>query len=163
MANDESLEQRSDERSKTVSSDAVSWGSKFIAVLEMEFADIASELALGAAEDDFRRAMVTAVVNVLRETGAKSTEMSSMLDEAASRLLPEHASVEWTDETNARRLELIDKLIQQQLSPDEAIELERLTESMRAHCDTEEAVPLEGARRLHRQLLKIDDSEQAPG
>ena len=39
---------------------------------------------------------------------------------------------------------------------DESIELDHLTALLRSVFDTEEMVPLAGARRLHRQLLGID-------
>ena len=162
MSNDESHELQGQQEIESISSDAEDWGSQFVKHLELEYTNAASELPTGATGPHFRQAMMTAVVKVLHESGAKSEEITRLLKESVSRRSPIDSSVEWTSERNARRLELIDKWIQQTLSPGEAVELERLTERMRVHCDTEEMVPLEGARRLHRHLLGIDDSERTP-
>ena len=79
-------------------------------------------------------------------------------EEIADRLVPNDGDAAWSSQKNARRLALIDKKIQQTITPKEAIELLRLTKQMRVHCDSEEMVPLEGARRLHRRLLDMDES-----
>jgi len=69
--------------------------------------------------------------------------------------------IEWTQEKADRRCELIDKQIQRTISSHEQIELERLTEELCAHVDTEENVPLAGARRLHARLLKMTRVRQS--
>jgi hypothetical protein len=69
---------------------------------------------------------------------------------------------DWTRERNDRRVALIDKFIQGELTPEESVELEQLTEYMRTHFDTEAAVPLEGAKRLHRRLLQRIEAQREP-
>lgn len=93
-------------------------------------------------------------VTVDVQVNSESSEDSTNIDDSDCRS-------EWTGEKNKRRVALIDKLIQQSLSPDEAAELDRLTDNMRHHLDTEELVPTEGARQLHRRLLNLSDSESA--
>lgn len=55
-------------------------------------------------------------------------------EEIAGRLLPIDGDAAWSREKDARRLQLIDKKIQQTITPKEAIELTRLTKQMRVHC-----------------------------
>jgi hypothetical protein len=59
----------------------------------------------------------------------------------------------WTEEKNGRRCELIDKDIEGTISESEKLELERLQERFYQYLDTVAPPPMEGARRLHRQLL----------
>ena len=162
MSNDESLDLQGQQKTRSIHPDAEDWGGKFAWTLELEYSNTAAQLPDGASSVDFRRAMLTAVVNVLGESGAKPEEIAQLLEECIRPLSLVKGDDEWTSEKNGRRLELIDKFIQQTLSPEEAVELERLTEQMRSRYDTEEMVPLEGARRLHRQLLENDDAEHTP-
>jgi hypothetical protein len=106
--------------------------------------------------------MTTAIASVLREAGAAPEDVSLALAANASHLGSINENVEWTSEKNACRLKLIDKAIQQTITSEEARELRQLTEQMRAYCDREEMVPLEGGRRLHRRLLEMGDVEGPP-
>jgi hypothetical protein len=162
MPIDKSLDLQKQLELKSISSDAEDWGNQFVKHLELEYTSAASELPAGASFADFRRAMMSAVITVLGESGAKPEETARLLKETMSRFLSTDRNVEWTSERNARRIELIDKLIQANLSIEEAAELDRLTGNMRAQYDIEEMIPLEGARRLHRRLLDIDGSESTP-
>lgn len=63
--------------------------------------------------------------------------------------------VAWSDALNQRRFALIDKEIQQSLTPAESIELAGLTRIMRDHVETETNLPMNGARALHRKLLQL--------
>jgi hypothetical protein len=60
----------------------------------------------------------------------------------------------WTEELNSRRCELIDRRIQEVISPEEDEELDQLQELLRRHLDKVAPIPLEGAKRLHAQLLR---------
>lgn len=60
--------------------------------------------------------------------------------------------VEWNASLNQRRFELIDKEIRGTLSPAEQIELAGLTRIMREQLETEDNLPLEGAKALLRKL-----------
>jgi hypothetical protein len=59
----------------------------------------------------------------------------------------------WTEAKNKRRCELIDKDIDDHLTPGEAIELEVLQRQMDRHLRKVAPLPLEDARRLHQELL----------
>ena len=59
----------------------------------------------------------------------------------------------WTDAKNHRRAELVDKEIAGTLAPAEAIELAALQRQMIRCVDQVAPLPLEEARKLHRQLL----------
>ncbi len=157
MSNDESLELQSQKKAESISSDAADWGRQFVKCLKLEYAYSASKLSSDATWPDFQQAMMIAVGRVFDESGATPERITRLWEEVAGRLLPDDAETAWSREKNARRLKLIDKRIQQTIAPKEAIELTRLTEQMRVHCDSEEMVPLEGARRLHRRLLDMED------
>ncbi len=158
MSSDESLELQSHQQAKSISSDAADWGRQFAKSLRLEYAHLASELPTDATWPGFQQAMMVAVGRVFEESGATPESIARLWEEIADRLLPVDADAAWNREKNARRLKLIDKRIQQMITPKEAIELTRLTKQMRIHCDREEMVPLEGARRLHRRLLDMDES-----
>jgi hypothetical protein len=146
---------------KPLSAASDEWERQFVKHLQIAYAEFASELPPEATFGDFRRAMLRAFVATLRDSGAGQDEVIQLLATGVGLISPPAESEGWTSEKSDRRLELVDKRIQQKLSADEAIELARLTELMRVHCDSEATVPLEGARRLHRQLLGIDGPEKA--
>lgn len=74
------------------------------------------------------------------------------------------SSGRWNEAKNARRLELIDKEIQNTIRPTERRELELLTCEMRAHRRCVAPIPLERATKLHQQLLeKKRQQEQSAG
>ena len=68
--------------------------------------------------------------------------------------LQNDAPTEWTEEKNARRCELIDRKIQNTITADEAEELETLQQAIERHLDRVAPLPLDGARRLHAELLR---------
>ena len=70
------------------------------------------------------------------------------------------AHVEWTEEANARRCDLIDKKVQDQISVDEAGELENLQQAMRRHINQVSPLPFDAARQLHAELLEKQRSER---
>lgn len=158
MPNEESPESQVQQEAGSISSDAADWGRQFVKSLRLEYAHLASELPTDATWPDFQQAMVIAVGRVFDESGATPESIARLWEEVADRLLPVDADPTWSREKNAQRLKLIDKKIQRTLTPEEAVELTRLTKQMRVCCDTEEAIPLEGARQLHRQLLDMDES-----
>lgn len=92
----------------------------------------------------------------LRENLAEEIAKSLAADLPAS-------SGEWSDAKNERRCELIDKDIQGTLRPEERRELESLTHQMRAHRRTIARIPIEGATRLHQQLLEMKRQQQETG
>ncbi len=60
----------------------------------------------------------------------------------------------WSEEGERRRRELIDKDIAGTISGEELVELTRLDQLANAHFDQVAPPPMEGARRLHDQLLR---------
>jgi hypothetical protein len=68
----------------------------------------------------------------------------------------------WTESKNQRRCELIDKDIDDHLTPEEAIELEALERQMDRHLRTVAPLPLEDARRLHQELLAKAEAARKP-
>jgi hypothetical protein len=75
----------------------------------------------------------------------------------ADRAVPEG---EWNETKNARRCELIDKDIQGKLSLEEQQELDSLTQQFRAYRHRVAPLPLEGARKLHQQLLEKKQQQE---
>jgi len=61
---------------------------------------------------------------------------------------------DWSDELNERRIELIDKDIQGNITTEERVELAELQRKAVAYRDRVAPLPIEGARRLHQQLLE---------
>lgn len=66
---------------------------------------------------------------------------------------PAGANEPWTEQKNARRCSLIDKEIAGTLTPEESVELHGLQQEMLRHRRRTAPLPLEDARRLHRELL----------
>lgn len=66
---------------------------------------------------------------------------------------------EWTDEKDARRCELIDKDIAGTITESEKVELHILQQQGNEHYDRVAPPPMEGARRLHQQLLSRADKQ----
>ncbi len=60
---------------------------------------------------------------------------------------------EWSEARNARRSALIDKEIDGSLTPAERVELEVLQKQAVAYRDRVAPLPIEGARKLHAELL----------
>lgn len=162
MSTDESLEAQRKQRSESIAVQAIDWGSQFVKNLEFEYSNAAAELPAQATWADFRRAMVRAFEATLVESGAHPGDIRNLIQESLSLDHDVEKSAGWTSELNARRMELIDKLIQQSLSPKEAAELGRLTAQLRLHVDNEELLPLEGARQIHRRLLESNNPGEQP-
>lgn len=60
----------------------------------------------------------------------------------------------WTPEENCRRCDLIDMDIEGSITASDKAELERLQNRFHVYLDTVAPPPIEGARRLHSQLLQ---------
>jgi hypothetical protein len=68
----------------------------------------------------------------------------------------------WTDAKNARRIELIKKKHAGGLSPAEHVELGGLQDEMLRFRQKVAPLPLEGARRLHQELLASAAAQNSP-
>jgi hypothetical protein len=62
--------------------------------------------------------------------------------------------VEWTDVKNQRRCDLIDREIDDSLTPDERVELENLQQQLRRYVNQVSPLPLEPLRKLHQELIE---------
>jgi hypothetical protein len=60
----------------------------------------------------------------------------------------------WTDSKNHRRAELVDREIAGTLTPAEAVELAELQRKMMRYVDRVAPLPIDDARKLHKQLLE---------
>lgn len=89
-------------------------------------------------------------------------ELAEELTKSLAADLPT-SSGEWNDAKNERRCELIDKDIQGTLGPVERRELESLTHQFRAHRRSIAPIPIEGATRLHQQLLEKKRQQETQG
>lgn len=79
---------------------------------------------------------------------------------AKDNATPEYRdSTPWTEEKNARRCLLIDRQIQESISPAEVAELEELQYALRRHLDVVAPIAMDGARRLHAALLRAERGE----
>jgi hypothetical protein len=105
-------------------------------------------IPLGTPEADF---------DVVIVVQPKSSLDSSSLAEC-SGVASDANPVAWTDELNARRCQLIDQKLQRALSDAEAAELESLQMAMRLHLNRIAPLPLEGAKQLHSELLRKQQS-----
>ncbi len=89
----------------------------------------------------------------LRNSSAEST-----MDGLESEQSP------WSEEKNDRRRELIDKKIQQTITDEERTELQRLQHEAEVYLDREAPLPIDAARRMHKELLeKKRQHEQQQG
>lgn len=142
-----------------VSSELSDLASRFAVELEMNFVSTVSAPTSEDLMDAFRTAMMSSFIVTMQESGASSAEVAVLMKEALDRILVP-GDDPWDDAKNDRRIELIDLSIQQGLTPDESFELNQLTEQMRRHVDTEAAIPMEGARKLHKHLLDLEKTRR---
>ena len=63
-------------------------------------------------------------------------------------------SVAWTEQKNAQRAQLIDREIDDVLTPAEVVELRQLQDEMLRYQDKVAPWPIQAARELHEELLK---------
>jgi hypothetical protein len=66
----------------------------------------------------------------------------------------EATAVEWTEQKNTRRCELIDREIDGVLTPEEVVELRQLQDEMLRYQNKVAPWPIQAARQLHQELLK---------
>ena len=67
---------------------------------------------------------------------------------------------DWSDELNERRIELIDKDIQGNITTEERVELAELQRKAVAYRDLIAPLPIEGARRLHQYLVEMKRQQE---
>lgn len=142
--------------------DAADWVAQFSKLLELEFNSVPQEVAGEAMDDTYRQSITRAFLNVLADSGASTEEISGLIQNALRSTHPQE--VEWTDEKNVRRVELIDKKIQGDIAPEERMELARLQQEASTYLNRQSPLPIEAARRMHKELLekKRQHDEQQP-
>jgi len=137
----------------STSEHANDWIRRFVHQLEVNFADTSLGLPPDARVPEYQLATIRAVFHTLLDSGMDSESFA----ETAGRVLIERrlGSIEWNSELNQRRFELIDKEIQETLTPAEGVELAGLTGIMREQLESEANLPMEGTKALHRKLLEM--------
>jgi hypothetical protein len=140
-------------RGDSISEDASEWIELFVKHIENSLLDTSRTLPPEASDLDY----AVAAIEVMFETLLESGMQSELVTEAVGQVLvgERPGSIEWNPELNQRRFELIDKEIQETLTPAERVELARLTIIVREQLDTEANLPMEGAKALHRKLIEL--------
>jgi len=148
---------RSGFRSELISERASEWVRLYVKHFELNFLDMGCSLPPDAGDRDYGIAAIRAMFQTLVDSGIESEAIA----ETVGRVLLEQRSrsVEWNSSLNQRRFELIDKEIQDTLTPAERIELAGLTGLMREHLESEANVPMEGVKALHRKLLELAEDK----
>jgi hypothetical protein len=129
------------------------WIRLFIKHFELNLLDMSRSLPPDASDIDHW----IAAIRAMRETVLDSGMDSELFAETVGRILIENrpGAAAWNSQLNQRRFDLIDKDIQETLSPAERVELAGLTAIMREQVDSEVNLPMEGAKALHRKLLDL--------
>lgn len=141
-----------------VSALAVDWFIQFKKHFSIAFQDECDLIPAHASDSDLQKAAMKAAIETLRDSGMPD---EVLLDALGDILQEARAPAkEWTPALNQRRVELIDKDIQGEISFEEKIELSGLTRIMRQLVDTESNVPLKGAKALHKKLLEMERQEK---
>lgn len=146
------VEKQPDE-SKTLPDGANDWFRQFLKHLEGYMVDTGQGLAGNAEPSEYSLATMRAIKLTLLDSGLDDGQILELFGRVALESATS-SELEWTDELNKRRFELIDRDIQGTLSRDEQVELAGLTHLMREHVSSD--LPLEGAKKLHRRLTDLD-------
>ena len=141
-----------DTRPDSLPVDADAWISGFPEKLEQEFLQIAKfTFSRESNIGDYQRALTFAFRRLLAETGMSEADMQATFSDA---------KFGWTEAKNKRRCELIDKDVDEELSFDEAQELESLTFQLRYASWSVEQDRVEGARQeLDALKSQLEQSE----
>lgn len=132
------------------------WLREFVKHLELHFIDASLALPANASLGDLQQTSLWAVFQTLRDSSSEIDD-TALVDMVGQVLMRQRrTAVQWNPSLNQRRFELIDKEIQASITLAEQLELAGLTHLMRAQLETEDALPLEGARMLHRKLLDME-------
>lgn len=86
----------------------------------------------------------------LDDVAGKTTGESSVSQSASTA----GNGSEWTKEKDGRRCQLIDREIENTLTPDERTELNQLQNEMLAYRRSVAPLPIEAARKLHAELME---------
>jgi hypothetical protein len=132
--------------------DVEDWFRTFIKSLELSLVELGRELPPRAKSIDCARIALRSVKLILRDSGLADEQIVGLLSRVALENADANEKLQWNAELNRRRFELIDRDVQGRLGRAEQLELAGLTQLMREHVDSEENLPMEGAKKLHRRL-----------
>ena len=141
---------------RTISLEAEDWFNQFQKHLRISFLDHCESLPFNETPAEIQTATIRAIVDTLFDSGADLSSFIQSIGERLSQLT--EPAIEWNDELNRRRVELIDKDLLGEASFVEQVELAKLTSMMRRYVDTESNLPLKGAMELYRKLLSEEES-----
>ncbi|MFG0265482.1 MAG: hypothetical protein ACF8AM_10075 [Rhodopirellula sp. JB055] len=145
-----------------ISDDQDFWSRQFLKHIELNLLDVIAGLSRNATQEEYQAATLQAVIETLQDSGMALIEFPSLAAKAIAKIQDQPPSTnvtQWTPAMNARRMDLIDRQIQETITVPEQIELARLTEAMRTVIDSEKSQPMEGMKALHAKLLSIRDEE----
>ena len=145
------------ENESTLSSSALDWSVLFDKHYRNAFQTACEELSSAPTTDELQGAAALAFIATLRDSGIEDPSLVTIVGQAIWG--PAKTKDNWTDEKSHRRVDLIDKMFQDTISIQERFELNSLTQNMRAALDTEENLPITGAKKLYTELLEMDDDE----
>jgi hypothetical protein len=153
MASTKPRKSESVSRGDSISERASEWIRLCVKHFELNLLEGSRSLPPDASDRDYGVAAIRAMFETLRDSGMDTESFA----ETVGRVLIEErpGSIEWNSELNQRRFELIDKEIQETLTPAERVELAGLTGIMREQLESEANLPMEGAKALHRKLLEL--------
>lgn len=143
-----------------ISSQSDEWGRTFVKHLQLNLINSSQSLPPDASTPDFRVAAIRAMILTLYDSGMTHESVMAAIGQVLIEQGAAGNSVQWTDEMNHRRFELIDNGIQGTLTSTEEIELAGLTKIMRDQLDSDANLPLEGVKALHRRLRSLIDKDQ---
>ncbi len=158
MSTKKQLEPKPGELSQAVDD----WFRQFLKVLEFTIIDAGQDLAADANPADYALAALHAVKVTLLDSGLDDDTIMGLFGRVALERPKSPEKLLWSVALNRRRFELIDKDIQGALDIAEQLELAGLTQLMREHIDSENNIPLEGARKLYQQLSGFDRESTEP-
>jgi len=124
-----------------------------------EFADFVNSERINHPDEDHFRGLLEQMSQLQKaHSFALLLTNATEVDQGGSGDGPNDG--EWSDELNKRRIDLIDKDIQGNITTEERVELAELQRRAVAYRDRVAPLPIEGARRLHQQLLEMKRQRQ---
>lgn len=137
-----------------ISEAADEWLRLFLKHLEVNLVEHAQRLNAESLLRDLSLETLRAVKLTLLDSGLPAAQLTELLGLVAFESAGTTETLQWNGQLNARRFALIDQEIQGALSDTDKLELVALTQLMRLTIDSEQNLPMEGARKLHRMLTE---------
>jgi hypothetical protein len=142
-----------------ISADVEDWIRQFIRHFELEVLDASRSLPPNPGVAELQRVTARAILATYLDSGMEIESAIELFGPIAVER--RSGDLAWSDVLNQRRFALIDKEIQELLTPAERVELAGLTQMLREHVESEANLPMEGARALHRKLLQLKSKGEA--